>query len=274
MPLLIILQGELESRRNDVKRLSLQAIKLMEEFSNKVAMDMSDTFQPLLREWKSVQELAGVHIEEEQKDIVTKLERPLRPSRHSVSDEHDLEEHSELATLGQLRRFGSGYRRFSFGSENSLDARDKRSYEYSMDTLWSSSSTFSISVDARDESQEYLNMGLPVAMGSGDVYLSGSDNNITGRQRQDTISASESNDKANGELDERVGLEEQCSRDSVETVTAEAPRRDLAVDEVRELMDDIIDRIYATCEKLTTCVYTPEDTEEEVERKLKECKVL
>ena len=246
------------SRKDDVKRLSLQAMKLMEDYCNNVTVDVSDTVQPLLREWKSVQELTGVSAEEKP----SAFDKLKRLDRHSVGDEHDLEEQSEVSSLGQLRRFATGSRRYSFGSENSLDARDRRPYEYSMDTLWSSSSTFFISGDAKDGSQDNWDLGSAPAMGSGDVFSRGSDDMVADRPRQGTVGS-------DGGLLEP----DQCRGDSVETVTAEPPAGDPTGDEVREVIDDILDRIYSTYDKLASCSYAPEDTEEEVELKLKECKV-
>ncbi|KAJ7327788.1 hypothetical protein OS493_026063 [Desmophyllum pertusum] len=54
------LKNEVASREKQLKRLSLQALKLVEDFSDNVEVDVSESFQPFFQEWGSVQELAGI----------------------------------------------------------------------------------------------------------------------------------------------------------------------------------------------------------------------
>ena len=67
---------------------------------------------------------------------------------------------------------------------------------------------------------------------------------------------------------------EQCSKESLETVTGEeTPRPDRTEQEIRALLDDVIERIVDTCKRLSVCAYTTDDSVEEVQRKLRESKV-
>lgn len=53
----------------------------------------------------------------------------------------------------------------------------------------------------------------------------------------------------------------------------EAPGADRSEEEIRALLDDVIERIVSTCERLSACAYTTNDSVEEVQRKLWESKV-
>lgn len=67
---------------------------------------------------------------------------------------------------------------------------------------------------------------------------------------------------------------EQCSKESLETVTGEETSRpDKTEHEIRALLDDVIERIVNTCKRLSVCAYTTDDSAEEVQRKLRESKV-
>ena len=67
---------------------------------------------------------------------------------------------------------------------------------------------------------------------------------------------------------------EQCSKESLETVTGEeTPRPDRTEQEIRALLDDVIERIVNTSRRLSVCAYTTDDSVEEVQRKLRESKV-
>ena len=67
---------------------------------------------------------------------------------------------------------------------------------------------------------------------------------------------------------------EQCSKESLETVTGEdTPRPERTEQEIRALLDDVIERIVNTCKRLSVCAYTTDDSVEEVQRKLRESKV-
>ena len=67
---------------------------------------------------------------------------------------------------------------------------------------------------------------------------------------------------------------EQCSKESLETVIGEeTPRPDRTEQEIRALLDDVIERIVNTCKRLSMCAYTTDDSVEEVQRKLRESKV-
>ena len=44
-------------------------------------------------------------------------------------------------------------------------------------------------------------------------------------------------------------------------------------EEIRALLDDVIERIVRTCKQLSACAYTTDDSVEEVQRKLWESKV-
>ena len=179
------------SREDLLKRLSLQALKLVEDFSQNFEVDMSETFEPFFQEWESVHELAGIPVDEGQKETLEKLRRPLSvPPQFSSREDSEDEFLPEMLDAGPMRRFGT--RRFSFGSENSLDVRDrKRSYEASMDTVWSSSSTFSLNIDNRDEEyDENAGIFIDNVLGSGRVFVGGSEPNLLdGRSREGTLSS-------------------------------------------------------------------------------------
>lgn len=67
---------------------------------------------------------------------------------------------------------------------------------------------------------------------------------------------------------------EQCSKESLETVTGEeTPRPDRTEHEIKALLDDLIERIVNTCKRLSVCAYTTDDSVEDVQRKLRESKV-
>ena len=184
-------QDKVASREDQLKRLSLQALKLVEDFSDSVEVDVSESFQPFFQEWESVHELAGMPVDEAQKETLDRLRRPASvPPQFSLQEDSEHEFLPEMLESGPMRRHG--IRRFSFGSENSLDVRDrKRSYEASMDTLWSSSSTFSINIDNRDEDyDENAGIFIDRALGSGNVFVGGSEPNLLeGRSREGTLSS-------------------------------------------------------------------------------------
>jgi hypothetical protein len=176
---------------------------------------------------------------------------------------------SEVSVLQQKRAI-------SVGNGISLtDFERKRIHsEKSMDTLWSSSSTFSINIDADEGSQSNYSLNV----GSSDVFLDGSQISIDEqRERQDTISGAESDyHEGSGDVDALdIGGDLDKTTESLETVMAEETQRpDRREDEVKVLMDDILERIEDTCKQLSMCVYEPEDTEDEVARKLESCKVM
>ena len=67
---------------------------------------------------------------------------------------------------------------------------------------------------------------------------------------------------------------EQCSKESLETVTGDdTPRPDRTEQDIKALLDDVIESIVNTCKRLSVCAYTTDDSVEEVERKLRESKV-
>ena len=139
------------SREDQLKRLSLQALKLVEDYSDKLLVDMSESFEPFFHEWESVHELAGIPVDEVQKQTLGKIRRAASfpPPMNAQEDVDDVFP-SDIVEAAPMRRLR--VRSLSFGSENSLDVRDrKRSYEASMDTLWTSSSTFSINIDNRED---------------------------------------------------------------------------------------------------------------------------
>lgn len=218
----------------------------MENYADDIDVDMSESFQPFLREWKSVQELAGLPVMDDDPTLIAKLER-----RTSVSIPDVDRTRLDLGNLKQKRAKSVG----SDISTSDLGRRRLRS-ERSMETLWSSQSTFSINIDPECEQS-----GSSLNIGSCDVFLdAGGVSTDEQRERHDTLSNVE-----NGDITE-----------SMETVTADtedASRPDKTEDEVKLLMNDIIERISSTCKELSMCVYDPEDTEEEVERKLEVCKV-
>ena len=191
------------SREDQLKRLSLQALKLVEDFSHNLEVDMSESFEPFFHEWESVHEMAGMPVDEAQKETLEKLRRPPSvPPQLSIQEDSEDEFLPEMLDAGPMRRYG--IRRFSFGSENSLDVRDrKRSYEASMDTLWSSSSTFSINIDNRDEEyDENAGIFIDNVLGSGRVFVGGSEPNLLdGRSREGTLS---SQDYPKGEVVEAM----------------------------------------------------------------------
>ena len=103
-------------------------------------------------------------------------------------------ENEPLPELSPMRRLG--VRRFSFGSENSLDVRDRRrSYDASMDTLWSSSSTFSINIDNKDDDpDEVAGVFIENALRAGNFFVGGSEPNLLdGRSREGTLSSQDYN---------------------------------------------------------------------------------
>ena len=164
---------------------------MVEDFSDSLELDMSESFEPFFQEWESVHELAGIPVDEAQKETLDRLRRPSSvPPQHSIQDDSEDEFLADMPEAGPMRRFG--IRRFSFGSENSLDVRDrKRSYEASMDTLWSSSSTFSINIDNRDEDyDENVGIFIDRVLGNGNVLVGGSEPNLLdGRSREGTLSS-------------------------------------------------------------------------------------
>ena len=297
-------QGQVALRDNQVKRLSLQALKLMEEYSDQMDMDMRETFQPLLREWKSVQELAGIPAEEEQEQIFDRLER-----QHSLqmpgttpdgewpgtTPDGEWEECAEMPAFpGKLSLMRK--RRTSYGSSSSVGEqmsptgreRDRMSsFDYSMDTLWSSCSTFSINMDTRDderengedleESTEKINSALLSVNGNGLDTLLTRDREGTLVQEGDTSATPpQSMVGSDRVVVKREGnsTKERLSRESVDTVTEdETQRPERTPEEMRAQLDDVMDRVLDTSQRLSFCAYAPEDTEEDVERKLMECKV-
>ena len=164
---------------------------MVEDFSDSLELDMSESFEPFFQEWESVHELAGIPVDEAQKETLDRLRRPSSvPPQHSIQDDSEDEFLADMPEAGPMRRFG--IRRFSFGSENSLDVRDRtRSYEASMDTLWSSSSTFSINIDNRDEDyDENVGIFIDRVLGNGNVLVGGSEPNLLdGRSREGTLSS-------------------------------------------------------------------------------------
>lgn len=264
------------SREKQLKRLSLQALKLVEDFSEDVEVDVSESFQPFFQEWGSVQELAGIPLDEQQKETLGRLKRPASvPPQLSVQEDSEDEFLTEIPEAGPMRRLW--IRSHSFGSENALDVRDRKSsYECSMDTLWSSSSTFSINTDIRDgEDDETAGIYIDNILGSSEVFVGGSEPNLLERRsREDTLSAQDYPKLAAGKTVDTSLDVEQCSKESLETVTGEeTPRPDRTEDEIKTLLDDVIERIVETCKRLSVCAYTPDVSLEEVERKLRESKV-
>ena len=267
------------SREKQLKRLSLQALKLVEDFSDNVEVDVSESFQPFFQEWGSVQELAGIPLDEQQRETLGRLKRPASvPPQFSVQDDSEEEFLPDNPEAGPLRRFG-GFRSHSFGSENSLslDVRDRKSsYECSMDTLWSSSSTFSINTDNRDdEDDETAGIYIDNVLGNNEVFVGGSEPNLLeGRSRNDTLSDQDYAKVVHGRTADTSLEVEQCSKESLETVTGEeTPRPDRTEEEIKTLLNDVIARIVDTCKRLSVCAYTPDDSAEEVQRKLRESKV-
>ena len=60
----------------------------------------------------------------------------------------------------------------------------------------------------------------------------------------------------------------------METVTGdETPRTEKTEQEIRALLDNVIERIVNTCTRLSVCAYTTDDSVEDVEHKLRETKV-
>ena len=167
-------------------------MKLVEDFSDSVDVDVSDSFQPFFQEWENVQELAGRPVDDAQKTTLRKLKRSLSiPPQFTVQGDSENEPLPELSPMRRL-----GVRRFSFGSENSLDVRDrKRSYEASMDTLWSSSSTFSINIDNKDDDpDEVAGVFIENALRAGNFFVGGSEPNLLdGRSREGTLSSQDYN---------------------------------------------------------------------------------
>lgn len=264
------------SRENQLKRLSLQALKLVEDFSDSVEVDVSESFQPFFQEWGSVQELAGIPLDGKQKETLGRLKRPASvPPQFSIQDDSEDEFPTEIPEAGPLRRFG--FRSHSFGSENSLDVRDRgSSYECSMDTLWSSSSTFSINIDNRDdEDDETTGIYIDNVLGNNEVFVGGSEPNLLdGRTRENTLSSQDYPKEAAAKTGGTSLEVEKCSKESLETVTGEETSRpDRTEEEIKALLDDVIERIVDTCKRLSVCAYTPDDSVEEVERKLRESKV-
>ena len=152
-------------------------------------MDVSESFQPFFKEWESVHELAGHPVNEAQKETIQRLRRSVsNPQQYSVQEGSEDEFLPEMTDGGRIRRFG--IQRFSFGSENSLDVHDrKRSYE-SMDTLWSSSSTFSINIDNRDEDyDDTAGVFIDSVVRNGNFFVGGSEPNLLEvRSREGTLS--------------------------------------------------------------------------------------
>lgn len=264
------------SREDQLKRLSLQALKLVEDFSDSVDVDVSESFQPFFQEWGSVQELAGIPLDGKQKETLGRLKRPASvPPQLSIQDDSEEEFLTEFPEAGPLRRFA--FRSYSFGSENSLDVRARRSsYECSMDTLWSSSSTFSINIDNRDEEDdETAGIYIDNALGNNEVFVGGSEPNLLdSRTRENTLSSQDYPKEVAAKIGGSSLEVEKCSKESLETVTGEDTQRpDRTEEEIKTLLDDVIQRIADTCKRLSVCAYTPDDSVEEVERKLRESKV-
>ena len=269
-------KDEVASREKQLKRLSLQALKIVEEFSDNVDVDVSESFQPFFQEWGSVQELAGIPLDEQQKETLEKLRRPASvPPQLSIQDDSEEEFLPDKPNSAPLHRLG--IRSFSFGSENSLDVRDRKSsYECSMDTLWSSSSTFSINIENKDdEFDENVGVFIENALRGNQVFVGGSEPNLLdSRSREGTLSDQDyTKVGASKSMDHSLEVEE-CSKESMETVTGEETSRpDRTEDEIKSLLDDLLERIVDTCKKLSVCAYTPDDSVDEVQRKLREGKV-
>lgn len=269
-------KDEVASREKQLKRLSLQALKIVEEFSDNVDVDVSESFQPFFQEWGSVQELAGIPLDVQQKETLEKLRRPASvPPQLSIQDDSEEEFLPDKPNSAPLHRLG--IRSFSFGSENSLDVRDRKSsYECSMDTLWSSSSTFSINIENKDdEFDENVGVFIENALRGNQVFVGGSEPNLLdSRSREGTLSDQDyTKVGASKSMDHSLEVEE-CSKESMETVTGEETSRpDRTEDEIKSLLDDLLERIVDTCKKLSVCAYTPDDSVDEVQRKLREGKV-
>ena len=237
---------------------------------------MSESFQPFFQEWGSVQELAGIPLDGKQRETLGRLNRPTSvPPQLSVLDESEDDIFTEFPEAGPLRHFD--FRSYSFGSENSLDVRVRRgSYEYSMDTLWSSSSTFSINIDHRDdEDDETAGIYIDDALRNNEVFVGGSEPNLLdSRTRENTLSSQDYPKEMTVKTWNSSLEVEKCSKESLETVTGEETARpDRTEEEIKTLLDDVIQRIVDTCKRLSVCTYTPDDSVEEVERKLRESKV-
>lgn len=248
------IQGKVASQEDKVKRLSWQAVKLMENYADEIDVDMCESFQPLLREWKSVQELAGLPILDDDPALMEKLHR-----KTSISIPNVDRTRLDSGEFKQKRAISLGNDISLAGPLESSRFRSDRS----METLWSSQSTFTINIDPEDRSSGIFNIG------SNEVFIDETPLVIgERRERQDTLSNEENTDNLDG----------QCGNttESMETVKAdneEQPKPDRTEDEVKSLMNDILERIGDTCKQLSLCVYDPEDTEDEVERKLEACKV-
>lgn len=237
----------------------------MENFADEVDADMGDTFKPLLREWKSVQELAGLPVPEDDPILMAKLNRETSFSTTDLGDDSSEPKESSLQSK-RAASVGNGISLTDFG-------RRRIHSEKSMDTLWSSSSTFSINIDA----DEGLQSNYSLNVGSSDAFLDGSQISINEqRERTDTISEVQTDDQdGSSDVDALdVGGELDKTTESLETVMAEdTPRPDRTEEEVKALMEDIVQRMEDTCKQLSSCVYEPEDTEDDIVRKLESCKV-
>jgi len=53
----------------------------------------------------------------------------------------------------------------------------------------------------------------------------------------------------------------------------ETPRTEKTEQEIKALLDNVIERIVNTCTRLSVCAYTTDDSVEDVEHKLRETKV-
>lgn len=178
------------SREDQLKRLSIQALKLVEDYSDKLVVDMSESFEPFFQEWESVHELAGIPVDEVQKQTLGNIRRAASfpPPMNAQGDIDDVFP-SDIVEAAPMRRLR--VRSLSFGSQNSLDVRDrKRSYEASMDTMWTSSSTFSINIDnGEDDFDENAGILMHRILGNGNEFVGGSEPNLLeARSRGGTLS--------------------------------------------------------------------------------------
>ena len=275
---LIALQDEVASRGGLLKRLSLRSLKMTEDFADTVDVNMSESFAPFFHEWESVHELVGIPVDVDQKETIEKLKHPpYTPPQLGDQDDEVVPEMSEAAPVRRLV-----FRTVSYGSENSLDAIDrKNSYECSLDTLWSSSSTFSLCIDNKDEDYvEAAGLFIENALGSCEVFVGGSEPNLLDQRDRSATISGDVPAQSMTEVDIKTPGStfpdsERCSKESLETVTGDDTPRpvDRTPGEIRSAVDNVIVKIMDTCRRLSICAYTPEDTVEDVQRKLRECKV-
>ena len=258
----------------------------MEDYGDQMDVDMSETFKPLLRDWKSIQELAGIEAEEQQQEMFNKLEREHGHQVVEISSDGEIEELDEIPAfpvkLSLIRKRGKSFESSnSIGEQMSPTNRERdrvSSFDYSTDTLWSSSSTFSINLDPREDEQGSSEI-LDESTGKINSAMFANGNGLDvpfPRDREGTLVQQEGESIVTSSRNSSTEInysQDRHSSESVDTVTDEIQKQVKTPEELSAQLESIKDRITYSFQQLSYFCYAPDDMEQDVEQKSLECKV-